>query len=265
MSSIILDQVIVDFPIYGSQRSFRKALFQRASGGVIRREGRHNERVVVRALDGISLELRRGDRLGMIGHNGAGKTTLLRVLAGVYEPTSGRVEIEGKISPLFNMSPGLDLDDTGYENIVTCGLYLGMSHEEISVKTADIERFAELGDYLSLPVRTYSAGMMLRLGFAMATAIDPEILLLDEGLGAGDARFADRAASRVKALVERANILVLASHSDALIASMCNRAIVLSGGCIVAEGTVPDCIRYYGEQNSNMAPSGQMAATTDSS
>jgi ABC-type polysaccharide/polyol phosphate transport system ATPase subunit len=261
MSSIILDKVVVDFPIYGSQQSFRKALFRRASGGVIRREGRHNERVVVRALDGISIRLRRGDRLGMIGHNGAGKTTLLRVLAGVYEPTSGSVEIDGKISPLFNMSPGLDPDDTGYENIVTCGLYLGMSHDEITAKTADIERFAELGDYLSLPVRTYSAGMTLRLGFAIATSIDPEILLLDEGLGAGDARFTERASRRVEALVERANILVLASHSDALVEQMCNRAIVLSGGTIAAEGTVAECLSFYREQNSAAPPPGQMANT----
>jgi ABC-type polysaccharide/polyol phosphate transport system ATPase subunit len=249
VASITLSNVVVDFPIYGSQKSFRSELLGRATGGLIRREGPRQKRVSVRALDHISIHFEHGDRVGLIGHNGAGKSTLLRVLAGVYEPTSGTISVEGGVSPLFNASPGLDLEDTGYENIVTCGLFLGMSREEIDHKTPDIAKFSELGDYLSLPCKTYSTGMLTRLGFAIATALDPEILILDEGLGAGDARFAGRAAVRVKALVERASIMVLASHADALIQSMCNKAVLMEGGKIRAFAPVEEILEIYKETN----------------
>ncbi len=248
MASLILENVTVDFPIYGAQKTFRGAL-RSATGGLIRREGTGHQHVTVRALDDISLTIKHGDRLGIIGHNGAGKSTLLRLCAGVYEPTQGRVLIEGKVSPLFNTSPGLDMDDTGYENIVTCGLFLGMTRKEIAQKIPDIEAFSELGDYLSLPVKTYSTGMLTRLGFAIATAIDPEILVLDEGLGAGDARFAEKAKRRVDALIERSSVLILASHSDALIQSLCTRAILLQSGRIVMEGKVGDVIEAYRKLN----------------
>ncbi len=243
MASIVVENAAVSFPVYGSQKMFRQELAARV-GGLMRREGRH-KRLTIQALENVSLEIRHGDRVGFIGPNGAGKSTLLRVLAGVYEPTAGRVVIEGRVSPLFNTSPGLDADDTGYENIITCGLYLGMTREEIARKTPGIVAFTELGDYLSLPCKTYSAGMLSRLGFAIATSLDPEILLLDEGIGAGDARFAERAAKRVDALVERANILVLASHSDSLIRSMCNRAVLLHSGRVVTTGGVEDVIEAY--------------------
>lgn len=243
MASIVLDHVAVDFPIYG-HHSFRTALLSRA-GGLIRREGRRSDRVIVRAVDDVSLTISHGDRLGLIGLNGAGKSTLLRVLAGVYEPVTGRIVIEGRISPLFNISPGMNLDDTGYENILTCGLYLGMTREEIRRKMPQIEQFTELGEYLSLPVRTYSSGMLTRLGFAIATSIDPEILLLDEGLGAGDARFVERVTRRIDALIERSSILILASHSDALIKSMCNKAVLMDHGRVVAVGEMADVIDQY--------------------
>jgi ABC-type polysaccharide/polyol phosphate transport system ATPase subunit len=199
----------------------------------------------VRALDGLSFTLQNGDRLGLIGHNGAGKSTLLKVLAGVYKPDSGFMQIEGRVSPLFNSAPGLDPDDDGYENIMTCGLFLGMTAEEINRKLPDIVAFCELGEYLDLPVRTYSNGMVARLGFAIATSIDPDILLLDEGLGAGDAAFAERAEARMKALIQRTRILVLASHSDALIKGMCNRAMLLEKGSLIASGPVDDILDHY--------------------
>ncbi len=248
MASLILENVTVDFPIYGAQKTFRSAL-RSATGGLIRREGTNQRHVTVRALENLTLTIKHGDRVGFIGHNGAGKSTLLRLCAGVYEPSHGRVYIEGKVSPLFNTSPGLDHDDTGYENIITCGLYLGMTREEIDKKTKDIEDFTELGEYLSLPTRTYSTGMLTRLGFAIATAIDPEILVLDEGLGAGDARFAEKAKKRVDALIQRASILILASHSDALIQSFCNRAILLQAGRVVEEGKVDEVIEAYRKLN----------------
>jgi ABC-type polysaccharide/polyol phosphate transport system ATPase subunit len=254
MPSILLDDVTVDFPIYNSVKSFRSELLARATGGTIRRDGRHGSRVAVRALEKVCLKVGHGDRLGVLGHNGAGKSTLLRVLAGVYVPAAGKVAIDGRVSALFSTSPGLDIDDSGYENIVTCGLFLGMSRREIAAKTPEIAEFTELGDYLDLPVRTYSTGMLTRLGFAIATALDPQILLLDEGLGAGDARFAERAARRLDRLVERSSILVIASHSEALIRSMCNRALLLDGGRLVATGDVEDVIQAY--QRSRSQPPG---------
>ena len=244
MASVTLQNVVVDFPIYGAEKSFRSAL-RTVTGGFIRRDRTHKDRVTVRALDNISLTLKHGDRLGIVGHNGAGKTTLLRVCAGVYEPTQGQVFFEGKISALFDTAPGLDPDDSGHENIITCGLFLGMTREEIDKKRRDIEEFSELGEYLSLPVRTYSAGMATRIGFSLATAIDPEILVLDEGLGAGDARFAEKAKRRVDSLIERSSILILASHSDVLIRSFCNKAILMQSGKIRFGGAVDEVIEAY--------------------
>lgn len=248
MSSIIANNVTIDFPIYGaSHRSLRQTLFS-STGGLIRHEraGRQ-QRVVIRALDNVSFTLRNGDRLGLVGHNGAGKSTLLKVLAGVYKPDGGSIRVDGRVSPLFNSAPGLDPDDSGYENIKTCGMFLGMSSEEINRKLLDIVDFCELGEYLDLPVRTYSTGMVARLGFAIATAIEPDILLLDEGLAAGDARFAARAEHRMQALIQRTPVLVLASHSDALIKSMCNRAILLEKGRLIQIGSVDEVMNRYHE------------------
>jgi ABC-type polysaccharide/polyol phosphate transport system ATPase subunit len=239
MASIILEDVIVDFPVYGLQKSLRRALFSLLVPGAA------DQRVVVRALNHFSLTIRDGDRLGLIGPNGAGKTTLLRVLAGIYPPTLGRVQINGRISTLFTTSPGLDTEDTGYENIYTCGRFLGMSKKEIARKLPDIEEFCELGDYLALPVRTYSAGMLTRLGFAVATAIDPDILVLDEGIGAGDARFAERATKRIETLLRRTNVLILASHTDALIRQMCNRVVLLDHGRLICDGEPDEILAQY--------------------
>src|ERR1700688_3235678 len=197
MAAMVLENVGVDFPIYGTQRNLRTALFERATGGLIQHEGKNHERVVVKALVDVSMKLEEGDRLALIGHNGSGKSTLLKVMAGIYEPIAGRVLVEGRVTPLFDMMPGLDPEDSGYENIVTSGLLLGLSRDEIESKIPDVEEFCELGEYLALPVRTYSTGMMMRLGFALVTSLDPGVLLMDEGIGAGDARFAERAQRRL--------------------------------------------------------------------
>jgi homopolymeric O-antigen transport system ATP-binding protein len=254
MAEITLKNVTADFPIYGNQVSFRNALFGRVVGGVLRLPSERGNRVTVRALDNVSLTINHGDQLGLIGHNGAGKSTLLRVLAGIYEPSLGSLTVNGHVSPLFDVSAGLDLDDSGYENVVTCALLLGMSRDEIERKMPQIAEFSELSDYLALPARTYSTGMLVRLGFAIATAIDPEILLLDEWLGAGDARFAARAAKRVEAMIERSSIMVLASHSDDLIRRMCNRAILLDHGRILADGPATDVIEMYMRMNKEEQP-----------
>jgi len=249
VAQITLENVTADFPIYGNQPSFRNALIGRVVGGVLRRQSLTSKRVVVRALENISLTVHHGDQLGIVGHNGAGKSTMLRIFAGIYQPSQGTVNIEGRVSPLFSTSPGLDLDDTGYENIMTCGLLLGMSRDEIERKMPEIEAFSELSDYLSLPARTYSTGMLVRLGFAIATAIDPEILLLDEELGAGDARFAMRAAKRVEALIERSSIVVLASQSQELISRICNRTILLDHGRLIADGPTKDVLEIHSRMN----------------
>ena len=245
MSALILENVCVSFPIFGSQPTLRKALFERTIGGLIGHEERRRNRVVVKALDTVSLNLEDGDRLGLIGHNGAGKSTLLRVMAGIYEPVSGTVRASGKITPLLEVLPGLDGEDTGYDNIVSSGLMLGMYHTQIEDCISDIEEFTELGEYLSLPVRTYSAGMVTRLGFALATTIDPDILLIDEGIGAGDQRFADRAEKRLDALIGRSRILVISSHADGLIRQFCDKVALMQEGRIIAIGPAPEILDQY--------------------
>jgi ABC-type polysaccharide/polyol phosphate transport system ATPase subunit len=245
MARVVLENVRVDFPIYATQRNLRTAIFNRATGGLIQRQGKKRDRVVVEALAGVSMTLEDGDRIGLIGHNGSGKSTLLKVLAGIYEPIEGRLLVEGRVTPLFDMMPGLDPEDSGYENIITCGLLLGLSRDEIESRIPEVEEFCELGEYLALPVRTYSTGMVMRLGFALVTAIDPGVLLMDEGIGAGDARFAERAQRRLNDFVGRSQILVLASHSNAMIRSMCNKAALLQSGRLVAFGSVEEVFERY--------------------
>jgi ABC-type polysaccharide/polyol phosphate transport system ATPase subunit len=245
---IVIDNLHLDFPIYGTQHlSLRHAIYRRATGGVIFHDDQHSGRVLVKALNGITMELNEGDRVGLIGHNGAGKSTLLKAVAGIYEPVQGKILVKGRITPLFDMMPGLDPEDTGYENILTCGLLLGMSRDDLETKIPQIEEFSELGEYLSLPVRTYSAGMMARLGFALVTAIDPDVLLMDEGFGAADLRFAERSARRMDEFIGRSRIMVLASHSDSMITSICNKAAWLNQGQLVELGPVGEILRKYND------------------
>lgn len=246
MASIRMRDVVIDYPLYGYERSLRTTL-KRTVGGMIQRETDRNKRVYVRALHVPELNIEHGDRVGIIGHNGAGKSTLLRLCAGVYEPTQGEVTIDGKLSSLFTYAPGMDFEDTGYENIQTCGLLLGMTRDEIKRKLPYIEEFSELSEFLRLPVRTYSSGMTVRLGFSLATSIDPEILILDEMFGAGDQKFAVKARDRVMDLVNRAHILLFASHSTVLIKEMCTKAILLHSGEVVAQGEVDPVLEKYQE------------------
>jgi ABC-type polysaccharide/polyol phosphate transport system ATPase subunit len=245
MARVVLENVRVDFPIYATQRNLRTAIFNRATGGLIQHQGKRQDRVVVKALAGVSMTLEDGDRVGLIGHNGSGKSTLLKVIAGIYEPIEGRLLVEGTVTPLFDMMPGLDPEDSGYENIITTGLLLGLSREEIESKIPDVEEFSELGEFLALPVRTYSTGMQMRLGFALVTALDPGVLLMDEGIGAGDARFAERAEARLKDFLGRSRIVVLASHAPALVKSICNKAALLQAGRLVAIGPVNEVFDQY--------------------
>ncbi len=243
MALLKLDDVSVLFPLYhGESRSLKKTVFAVASGRL--REDRQR-RLVVEALRNISMEIKTGDRVGFIGSNGAGKTTLLRTLAGIYEPAIGTVSIDGAVTALLDPGQGMNMDMTGRENIRLRGLFNGLSPRQIEALQHDVETFSELGQFLALPVRTYSAGMVVRLGFALATAIKPQILLMDEWLLAGDASFMDKARHRLETLVEGADILVLSSHNSAVIMQWCNRVIWLEQGQVRLDGTPDEVMAAY--------------------
>ena len=199
----------------------------------------------IRALREVSLEIDAGERVGLIGPNGAGKTTLLKVMAGIYPPQDGEVRIEGRVCPLFEFATGFEMDATGWDNIRTRALLLGMSAREIEDKMEEIGRFSELGDFLELPVRCYSAGMMLRLAFATSTAVEPEILLLDEVMAAGDASFIQNARARMDHMMERARIVVFATHALDLLPKICDRAIWLDHGTIILDGETAEVVGAY--------------------
>jgi ABC-type polysaccharide/polyol phosphate transport system ATPase subunit len=244
MAFLRLRNLSVEFPIYqGSSRSLKKLLVATTTQGNLARDA--TQRVNVRALNDVNLDIEDGDRVGLIGANGAGKTTLLRILAGIYLPTRGQVYSSGQISALLDVSLGLNPDATGLENIILRGMYMNIHPREMRMRVDDIAEFTELGAYLDMPARTYSAGMMVRLGFAVSTCIRPEILLMDEWLSAGDARFLDKAQRRMEQFVGSSNILVLASHSLDLLRSWCNRGILLQHGRIVAEGDINEVVAAY--------------------
>jgi len=202
-------------------------------------EGSGHEHFVT-ALDGVSFELKAGDRLGLIGPNGAGKTSLLKVLYGIYEPTAGRVEIEGRVDALFNINLGFRREATGRRNIVLRGLINGWSMEEIEARMDEIVEFSELGDFIDMPLKSYSAGMAARLAFSVATAMEPEILLMDEWIGAGDPKFQEKARNRMMELAEKAGIIVLASHNQGLMKRVCNKVLELDSGRVKGLHAVTD-------------------------
>lgn len=202
-----------------------------------------------RLLDRVSLSAERGEFVGLVGPNGAGKTTLLRVLAGVYEPTHGIVRRDGHVSALFDATLGMDMEATGYENIILRSLFLGLSRREIHGRTEEITTFTELGDYLAMPVRTYSTGMLLRLAFAVSTCMEPEILLMDEWMAVGDAQFVEKAERRMDNLIGLSSILVIASHSRELIKRVCNKAILLDHGQVSTVGDVDEVLQTYEASN----------------
>ncbi|WFU77326.1 ABC transporter ATP-binding protein [Bradyrhizobium sp. CIAT3101] len=238
---IVLRNVSVTFPVLSFRDRSLRSRFVRAV--TLRREAARPH--IVTALDGIDLDIRAGDRVAIVGANGAGKTTLLRVLAGIYHPTSGSIDVLGRCLSLFDLSAGFDEEATGYENIMRRGLVIGARRTEIDARRAEIAEFTELGDRLDLPLRTYSSGMMLRLIFAVATAVEGEIVLLDEWIGVGDQHFRKKARQRLDEIVARAGILVLASHDVDLIKSSCNRAILLEEGRITAAGTTEEILARY--------------------
>ncbi|BBO60094.1 ABC transporter ATP-binding protein [Mycoavidus sp. B2-EB] len=235
MASLIFKNVTVQYPIYNSRsQSLRNQLVRIGTGGRI--EGEAGRIQIVTALKEVSFELKKGDAVGLVGHNGAGKSTMLRTMAGIYTPVAGQIIREGSVATVLEMGAGMDPELTGYENITRIAVLMGMSIAQIHKKTPEIEEFTQLGNFLNLPVRTYSAGMATRLMFAVATSTQPDILLVDEIFGTGDAEFQVKARERMEALISSVGIFVFASHDVDLVRSYCNRFFKLEHGNVVEIG-----------------------------
>jgi lipopolysaccharide transport system ATP-binding protein len=233
MAHISIENLTVEFAIFGATaRSLKNKILSQATGGRLV-VGAHDI-VTVRAIENLSLEIKDGDRIGLVGHNGAGKTTLLRVLAGIYKPTGGTITIDGRVMALLDIYAGTEPESTGIENIYLRGFMMGMKRREITAKVDEIAEFTELGDFLALPMRTYSAGMLARLAFAVSTAVHNDILLIDESISAGDAAFQKKARQRIESLFDRTPIVILASHSEELISEFCNRRVQMDHGVLTS-------------------------------
>ncbi len=241
MANLIANSVCLDYPIYNvSAKSFRRAYMDRIVGGEL--SDQVSSAVTVRALDQVSFEINEGDSVALLGHNGAGKTTLLRVLAGLFKPTQGSVETTGSIATLIDLGIGLDQNATGLENIRFFAAVKGMTEIEINNLIQDVQEFSDLGDFINLPLRVYSAGMKTRLMFAMATSGHSEISLVDEVFGAGDANFREKANSRMIEYLERAKVVVFSTHSIDLARKFCNKALILERGRVTAFGKLEEVL-----------------------
>lgn len=244
MADILLENVTIDIPVFTAEnRSLRKSLLR--LGGSNSRLKQESGHVVARALNKISLHLKDGDRLGLVGVNGAGKTTLLRALAGTYPPVSGHIRAQGRIASLLDVSLGLDYELSGLQNIYLKGMFHGLNRRQIDARLEEVIDFADLGEFINLPVRTYSSGMVLRLAFSIITSMEPDIILMDEWVSVGDSHFIERATERLESFVGKSSILVLASHSEDLIRKVCNRAVLMSQGNILNDGSVNDVYHQY--------------------
>jgi lipopolysaccharide transport system ATP-binding protein len=233
MPFLSLTSVAIDFPVFGHfAHSLKRTLASSVTGGAI---GTETGVTTVHALADVTLRIVQGERVGIMGHNGSGKTTLLRTLAGVYPPTRGMFTCGGTVSSLIDPSLGIEPELNGYENVELRGALIGLPRHVVKGLMPDIEAFSELGQYLAMPLRTYSTGMLMRLVFAIATAMRADILLMDEWLSVGDADFRDKAEQRLRDVVQESGILVLASHSEELIKKECNRIVVLEHGRIVRD------------------------------
>jgi len=240
-----LRDVCVQFPIIspGAKRLFSKTMFQ-SIGGVFSSDG---STPIVHALKHVSLTVENGERVALLGHNGSGKSTLLRVISGIYPPSSGMVDVQGRVIPLLGVGLGMEEDATGYENIRMGGMFAGLRAREIPQYVDSIAEFTELGSFLDMPIRTYSMGMHARLTFAVVTARAPEILALDEGIGAGDAAFQRKMRERLDTFVSGTGIFFMASHSEELLTTYCDRGVLMHKGEVVFDGPVADAFGRYHE------------------
>ena len=243
MSRVSVRDISLNYPIIGADnRSLKNQVLASATGGLISTGAKSP---IVRALNNISLEICEGDKIGLVGHNGAGKSSFLKLLAGIYKPSKGSISVSGRVVSTLNLSLGMEPEATGFENIISRALLLGMKRKEIDEKLDEISAFTELGGYLSMPVRIYSSGMLTRLAFATVTAMDADILLMDEVIGTGDAAFIEKAEQRLNQFMLRSKILVLASHSEFMIRKFCNKAVLLEHGEIKAFGGVDEVFEQY--------------------
>jgi len=249
MAHIQLNNISLEFPIYGAgKRVLKKELVRIATGGILKNDD--HRIITVKALHHLSLNIPNGMRLGLIGHNGAGKSTLLRVISGIYKPTGGTLAVEGHVTPLLNMMIGFDESSTGYEVIHIRGLLQGLSRKEIEQRMEEIAHFSELGGYLEMPIRTYSDGMRMRLAFGILACCTPEILILDEIFGAGDANFLAKAKKRMEEMIHSSSIVVFTSHNMDLIRTICTHVLWLEAGSVLYFGEAQEGIERY-EKSAN--------------
>jgi len=244
MANIELHEAHVDFPVFNAgSRSLKDKVLGLATGGAIDRS--QNGIVLIKGLAGVSLSVADGERIGLVGHNGSGKTTLLRVLSGIYRPTRGVVHVDGECVSLINISLGIDPEATGRENIRLRAAMMGMSKSDLARQFDEIAEFTGLGDFLNMPLRTYSTGMQLRLAFSISTAVRPEILVMDEWLSTGDEDFKAKADKRLHDIVSTTNILILASHSRDLILRNCSRVVWMEHGKVKMDGPAEEIVESY--------------------
>ena len=239
-----LRNVSVTFPVLESAERSLRSTVVRSVGATV---GGSSRRPLVSALRDISLDLGPGDRLALIGHNGAGKSTLLKVCAGIYEPTAGDFSRSGSVASMTDFLMGMDPALSGYQNIERRAAFMGLNAKEARSIIPEVEAFSELGEFLKLPMRTYSTGMFIRLAFAVSTSIQSDIMILDEMINAGDLSFMEKSKKRMESLIERSKILIFASHDLSLLEATCNRAIILQKGSLMASGTVAECAAKYRE------------------
>ena len=240
MYSITIEQASVVYPVLNhNQKSLASRVKKVAIGGSIRDD---NGVVSITALDNISVRINEGDRIGILGRNGAGKTTLLRLITGVYAPVGGRIEVKGQVSSLIDIQLGLNGNLNGDENIRLRSLYMGISRQEIEQKINEIADFSELGEYLDLPLNTYSSGMKIRLAFAVATGFEPDVMIMDEWMSAGDSVFRVKARERLLRLVDESKIFVIASQMPSLHRKLCTKGLVLDKGRVIFYGPIDEAL-----------------------
>lgn len=243
MTKIELNKVDLNIPLISVDRiTFPKSSNNKV-GGVL--NSSNNIVTSVKALTNISLKFKSGDKVGLIGPNGAGKSCLLKLIAGVYSPTAGKIIVQGKIFPLLNSQVGMNLELTGLDNLKTIGLYFGLKKKIIEKSLNNLIDFTDLGDFIHLPAKKYSSGMLIRLGFAVTTLLNPEILLLDEMIAAGDMHFAEKASNKRNKIVEKSKIIILATHNIEMMKKICNKAIYMEHGKIIYSGKVNECFDLY--------------------
>lgn len=246
MSSIELNNVCLDYIVKTGTISIKKSMVHLCRGLI---QKNHDATAIqhssFRALNNINLSIGMGDRFGLLGRNGAGKSTLLRVLAKIFKPSAGTLRINGSVSSLFDVQLGMNPEATGFENIINLAIMRGFSRSKAKSIITEVEAFTELGTFLNNPVRTYSTGMQMKLAFAVSTAFPPEILLIDEIIGAGDMHFMQKATARLENMIENSHALVLTSHSNDIIRQLCNKIVVLERGEIQYIGNVDEGIAFY--------------------